>query len=300
MSDIAVRSLQPQPQPPLQPRPQQPQAQPSQDAVAAARRQPRPGGFRRSVRTIMALILREIATSYGRSPGGYIWALADPILGITLLTLVFQGALGAAKPLVGTNFPLFYATAFLPFMMYQDIGSKVALSLRFSRPLLSYPAVTFVDALIARWVLNAMTHVVVFAIVVGGISLIYRLPMVMDVGVVLQALGLTALLALGVGTMNCYLMMRFPVWERAWAILSRPLMLMSGIFYTYSLLPNAAQDVLWWNPILHIVGLMRRGIYGVYPADYVSRTYVITIALVLLTLGLLLVSRRYRDLLEQF
>ena len=36
------------------------------------------------------LALREIATTYGRSPGGYVWALADPILGVALLTLVFD------------------------------------------------------------------------------------------------------------------------------------------------------------------------------------------------------------------
>lgn len=245
-------------------------------------------------------MLREISTSYGRSPGGYIWALADPILGITLLTIVFQGALGASKPLIGTNFPLFYATGYLPFMMYLDISNKVAASLRFSRPLLSYPAVTFADALIARWLLNVMTHLIVFVIVISGIAAIYRLPMVMDTGIVLQALGLAALLGLGVGTLNCYLSMRFPIWERAWSIINRPLMLMSGIFYTYSVLPNAAQEVLWWNPLLQIIGLLRHGIYGVYPADYVSTTYVLSVSLGMFTLGLLLIWRRYRDLLEQF
>lgn len=258
----------------------------------------RSGILRRTARTVFALMLREIATSYGRSPGGYLWALADPVLGIALLTLVFQGALGARTPLIGTNFPLFYATGYLPFIMYQDLSSKVAMSLRFSRPLLDYPAVTFIDALIARWLLNAVTHFVIFAIVVGSIVLIYDLALVADPVVVLQALVLTSLLALGVGTLNCFLMMRFSVWERAWSILSRPLMLMSGVFYTYSLLPMAAQQVLWWNPILHVVGLLRRGIYGVYAADYISAAYVLAFSLITLVLGLLLIWRRYRDLLE--
>ena len=250
------------------------------------------------VRTVAALILREIATTYGRSPGGYVWALADPILGIALLTLVFQHALGNTNPLLGTSFPLFYASGYIPFQMYHDIGTKMAQSLRFSRPLLAYPAVTFVDALIARLVLNTVLHVIVFTVLIGGIALIQGIPLVMDVDTVLRALGLTALLGAGVGTMNCFLMMRFPVWERAWSILSRPLFLMSGIFYTYELMPKVVQDVLWWNPVLHLVGLMRRGIYVVYPADYVSESYVVTLSLGLLVGGLLLMWRRYRDLLE--
>lgn len=260
--------------------------------------QPARGPRFRMVRTVVALMLREISTTYGRSVGGYAWALLDPILGIALLTVVFQGALGAAKPMIGSNFPLFYATGYIPFVMYNDIANKMAGSLRYSRPLLAYPAVTFVDALVARWLLNLATHLVVFFVVVGGIALIFRMPLVMDVGVVMQALGLIALLAAGVGTMNCFLIMRFPVWERAWSILNRPLFLMSAVFFTYESLPNVAQNVLWWNPLVHLIGLLRRGVYGVYPADYVNILYVVSIAVGLFLFGLLLLWRRYRDLLE--
>ena len=250
------------------------------------------------VRTVAALILREIATTYGRSPGGYVWALADPILGIALLTLVFQHAMGNTNPLLGSSFPLFYASGYIPFQMYHDIANKMAQSLRFSRPLLAYPAVTFVDALIARLVLNTVLHVIVFTVLIGGIALIQGIPLVMNVDTVLHALGLATLLGAGVGTMNCFLIMRFPIWERAWSILSRPLFLMSGVFYTYELMPHGVRAVLWWNPVLQLIGLMRRGIYGVYPADYVNEGYIVALSLLLLCAGLLLIWRRYRDLLE--
>lgn len=267
-------------------------------AGPVGRARPAANGLFRMVRTVAALMLREISTTYGRSPGGYIWALADPILGIGLLTLVFQVAMGQNRPLIGTSFPLFYASGYLIFQMYHDIANKVAVSLRFSRPLLAYPSVTFVDALFARLILNMMTHIIVVAVVISGILFFSRLPMVMDVATILHALGLTTLFAAGLGTMNCFLFMRFPVWERAWSILSRPLFLMSGVFFTYELMPNMVRDVLWWNPVLHLVGLMRRGIYVVYPADYVSEFYVVSLSLGLLVAGLLLIWRRYRNLLE--
>ena len=56
-------------------------------------------------RIIVALILREIGTSYGRSPGGYIWALAEPVLGIALLTAIFS--IGFRIPPLGNNFSIF-------------------------------------------------------------------------------------------------------------------------------------------------------------------------------------------------
>lgn len=271
---------------------------PQQTPLPPARPRAPANGLFRMIRTVVALILREIATTYGRSPGGYVWALADPILGVALLTLVFQHALGNTSPLLGSSFPLFYASGYLPFQMYHDIGNKMAQSLRFSRPLLAYPAVTFVDALIARLILNSVLHVIVFTVLIGGIAIVQRIPLVLDVAVVLHALFLTTLLGAGIGTLNCFLTMRFPVWERAWSILTRPLFLMSGIFFTYEVMPSIVRDVLWWNPLLHIVGLMRRGIYGVYPADYVSEGYVLTVSLITLVAGLLLLWRRYRDLLE--
>ena len=250
----------------------------------------------RMARVIVALMLREIATRYGRSPGGYLWEIAEPVAGIALLSSVF--ALTFAMPAIGTNFALFYASGYLVFQMYHDIANKVATSLRFSRPLLAYPAVTFVDALLARLILNVATHLVVVVVVIGGIALIYDLPLVMDVGTVLHALGLTALFAAGLGTLNCFLMMRFPVWERAWSILSRPLFLMSGVFFTYGAMPTQAQHILWYNPLIHAVGLTRKGIYGTYNADYVSPFYVYSVSIVLLFFGLLLLNRHHSRLLE--
>ncbi|WP_430450396.1 ABC transporter permease [Rhodophyticola sp.] len=63
-----------------------------------------------------ALILREMSVTYGRSPGGYIWAVLEPAAGIGLLVLVFSVAFEA--PPMGSNFAMFYATGMIPFLAY--------------------------------------------------------------------------------------------------------------------------------------------------------------------------------------
>ena len=85
-----------------------------------------------SLRTIAALILREMTTTYGRSPGGYLWAILEPVAGIALLTAIF--AMSFRSPALGDSFPLFYATGMMPFMMFTGIHSKVSQSLSFNRP----------------------------------------------------------------------------------------------------------------------------------------------------------------------
>jgi capsular polysaccharide transport system permease protein len=250
----------------------------------------------RSVRTIAALMLREMATSYGRSPGGYLWAVLEPVAALAMFSVGF--AVLFASPPIGNSFPLFYATGFLPFTMFNVIANKMATSINFSKPLLAYPAVTFIDALIARFLLNVLTQLMVAYIVFFGIIVIFDARADLDLPMILLSFSLAAFLGIGVGTLNCYLMTAFPIWERSWQIATRPLFIISGIFFTFSSMPLFAQNILWFNPLLHVVGLARSGFYGSYRADYVSVSYVLVIASLTLLLGLLLLHRHHRDLLE--
>lgn len=109
-----------------------------------------------TMRAVMALILREISTTYGRSPGGYVWAVLEPAADIALLTAIFS--IGFRHPPLGTNFSFFYAGGMLPFLMFVDISGKIGQTIQFSRTLLNYPRVTFVDAILDRLISNSLTH----------------------------------------------------------------------------------------------------------------------------------------------
>lgn len=250
----------------------------------------------RTSRTVVALMLREMATTYGRSPGGYLWAVVEPILGLAVLTFVFS--LMLRSPPVGNSFPLFYATGMLPFLMFNSIANKMATAINFSRPLLAYPAVTLVDALAARFILNALTHLMVAYIVFTGLIAIIGARAELDLPAILLAFAMASVLGIGVGTLNCYLMTAFPVWERAWQIATRPLFIISGIFFTYDSLPRMVQDILWYNPLMHVTGAMRAGFYATYRADYVSLPFVLSVAGLTFVMGLLLLWRHHRELLE--
>lgn len=247
-------------------------------------------------RTVLALMLREMATSYGRSAGGYLWAILEPVLGVALLTTLFTIAL--RSPPIGDNFALFYASGFLPFSMFNSLSQKIARSVQFSRPFMAYPCVTFMDTLVARLLLNGLTDVVIIALIVGGIQTIYELPYWIDFGWLGLTLTLLIMLAAGIGTLNCFLMTSFPIYERVWAIVTRPLFLISGIFYTFDSMPRIAQDVLWYNPLVHLVGMMRKSLYPTYGGEYISPGYVAAISLLTLFFGLLLLVRHFKKLME--
>ena len=234
-------------------------------------------------------------TSYGRSPMGYAWAILQPLGGVVLLVLVFSA--GFRSPPLGVNFALFYATGFLPFVYFTDISGKLGQSLNYSRPFLAYPRITFVDAMIARFILNALTQILVGYLIFAGILLIYETRTTLVMERVLMSYAMASAFALGVGSFNCFLISLSPTWQQVWSILTRPLFLISGVFLLYDSMPEPFRSILWYNPLIHVTGEMRAAFYVSYEAPYVSPYYVFGLSLVLTTFGMLFLRRYHRDII---
>lgn len=247
-----------------------------------------------SLRAIGALILREMQTSHGRSSGGYFWAIAEPVGGVILLTLIFSA--GFRTPPMGTTFAMFYATGVVPFMAYLDISNKVAGSIRYSSALLAYPAVTFVDALLARIAFGAVTQIMVAFLIFTSISLIMETRTDPQFDLIVIGVAMAIMLGSAMGVMNSFLFETISWWQPMWGILMRPLFILSCVFFIFDDVPQPYQDWLWWNPLVHMVGQMRRAFYPSYGGEYVSYVYVFGLSLTLFALGLALLVRYHRDL----
>jgi capsular polysaccharide transport system permease protein len=262
-----------------------------------------PDGLRRrrfrTARTVLALMLREMSTTYGRTPGGYLWAVLQPIGGIAMLTLVLAYGIRLRSPGLGTNFPLFFATGILPFMMYNLIQNKVARAIPNSRALLFYPGVTFIDAILARTALHGIKQMMVFYIVLWGILSVFDTGAILDFPPILAALVMALALGFGIGCLNAVLMPLFPVWASVWGIATTPLFLLSGVLFTYESLPPMGKAVLWYNPLIHIIGMTRTGVYPTYTGSYISPAYVMAVSMVCAAAGLMLLRRHYRRILTE-
>ncbi len=247
-------------------------------------------------RVLGALILREMATRYGRSWAGYFWAFAEPLAAITLLTLAFSQMM--RSPPIGTSFALFYATGYLAFNVYVDISNTVSHAVQVNRKLLRYPSVTPLDAILARFILSLLTQLVVMSLMIATILLTRDVSVNISLPPILTAIAMAALLGLGVGTLNCVLFTFLPSWSNIWTVINRPLFIVSGIFYLVEDLPGHLKDLIWFNPLTHPVALMRSGFYGTYDAPSASPPYVFLLAACLLLVGLFLLRRHRSRIVE--
>lgn len=248
-------------------------------------------------RAVLALILREMSSTYGRSPGGYVWAILEPAAGVALLTVIFS--IGFRAPPLGTSFPLFYAAGILPFLMFNDISQKMGQTIQFSRQLLKYPRVTFLDALLARFLLNGFVQLLVNLIVLIFILHVMGARASLDQSRIALAYVMVLALAAGTGTLNSFLTLAYPVWGTIWAIVTRPLFIVSGIFFLFESVPDPYAELLWFNPLVHVVGMMRDGFYPYYAPDYVSVAYVLGVSAACFIAGMFLLWRHHREILSK-
>jgi capsular polysaccharide transport system permease protein len=257
--------------------------------------EPRTRRFRMA-RVVLALMLREIGASDARTSLGFLWSILDPIATVAILSVAFS--LLTREPRLGTNFALFYVTGTVVFHLFSQVARSVAVAIRFSRNLLDFPAVAVIDALLARFLLNFLIHLIVFIVLSAGVILLYDLRVNLDIGPILVALAMAAALGMGIGTFNAVMFNLVPAYEFFWGMLNRPLMIASGVLVLIEDLPTWIFDLLWWNPAAHIVAEMRHGFYPFYDTSWVSSPYVFLVAGVTLAFGLVGLKRMVHEALE--
>ncbi len=247
-------------------------------------------------RPIMALIIRELNTTHGRYPAGYIWIFLEPIGAILLISAVFSFFL--RSPSIGDNFPIYFALGYLPYTMYTQTQSRVLSALSFSKGLLRYPRVTTIDAIIARTILSFVTVWIYSVVIIYALCYFYDVSVKINYPVLILAFLIAGLFGLSVGCINCFMVTRNKFWPPVWSIINRPTFILSGVLYIYEDVPEKIQNVVWYNPLLHATGMARSGFFPGYEPTFLSASYVLGLSLVLLFLGLVLLSVLSRDYVE--
>jgi len=97
---------------------------------------------------------------------------------------------------------------------------------------------------------------------------------------------MVCLLGTGMGILNAVMLSVWESWQYVESILTRPLIIISGVFYIPSKLPTAAVDILKWNPVLHLIEWIRTGYYSNYASTVLDKNYLIWFALLSLLFGL--------------
>ncbi len=235
-------------------------------------------------RIIGALIIRETRTRFADAKLGYGWALIEPILHITLLSVTFA-VLMHGQPPIGTQFFIFYYTGLVPYHIFVHTSSGMSHAITGNGPVLQLPPVTTFDVIAARGLLEIMTDVIVAVILLIGFGAIGLAAMPDDLWGPSIALLVTAAFGCGFGYVNAVLTVFFRSWDKIYGQVTRILYFISGIFFVPGMMPDWARDSLAWNPLLHAIDWFRAGFFASYQPHWLDRSYLVILAILSLLGG---------------
>ena len=241
---------------------------------------------------IYALLLQEILSTFGRSRGGFMWVLIEPMSHLLIPMFIFSFIRVGLVP--GVEYPVFLVYGFLPFLLFKSICLKIVNGVNAAQGLLSYRQVQLLDVFIAKTMAYAVIQAVVFAIVLTGLAM-FGFDVLPSHPVEFAAvLALTIILAFGLGLVLAAIASLVPDARQVIQVMFMPLYFASGILFPVTRL--ADEWVIWlaFNPILHVVELTRAmALDGYEPMKYLSITYPLVLALSSIAIGLMLYRLRY-------
>ena len=238
-------------------------------------------------RVIGALILRETRTRFGASKIGYVWALLEPIGHVVVLGFVYF--LFGRKTPVGNSLELYFITGIFPYFLYEKTGTRLSGALTANKALLNLPMVRNLDVIFARAILELATILVVLLILIAGLVLAgveEAIPFnPVQAG---EAFLVMWLFGTGIGSINAVINSINKSWDNIFKLLTRPIFLLSGIFYSVDHFPEPFRTYLLYNPIIHGVEWFRSGFYEDYSVETLDKPYLIAWAFCSLVAGLAL------------
>ena len=224
-------------------------------------------------RVILALILREARTRYGRHKLGYLWALIEPFLHIGMFMLLFS-YMGRHVAL-GDSIPMFLATGFATYIGFRNVLNRTRGGYNSNQGLLAFPPVKVMDVFVGRALLELATWITVTSILMTVLIAFGHGGAPRSIPMMLMAIFALFAIGFGVGTFIGILGEFVPSLANVLGIPLRLLYLMSGIFYLPEAMAPAFRDILIWNPVVHGITLFRMGYYEYYDSFAFDANYLL-------------------------
>lgn len=216
---------------------------------------------------------------------GLLWALAEPLLAISLM-YALRGILRMRTPDYGTSLFLFFATGFLPYYLFLRLATHVRMAGvdRGTR----LPSISALDAFIANILVNGIIWIVMIVAIflgmwwIGGIE---EIPNI-DVSVCAVPILLLVAFAMGVGMLNSAINRYIPFWNIFFSLATRGLVFLSGVLQVVDTQPLSIRQYSILNPLSHAIEWFRLGVWERYPSNSLDKDYLITWVVICLFLGM--------------
>lgn len=238
-------------------------------------------------RVVSALMLRETKTRYGEHKLGFLWAIIEPLI----MVAVFVGVFSSIRSDSPAGMPLvpFMLCGIVPFTLFRDTMQQMQGAISLNKMLFAFPQVTTFDVIIARGLLEMLLMGGVFILLLFGMNTAgWEIRIERPLGVLAACL-LLGMMGMGMGFVFASIVPIMPSMRQiSSAVLGRPLFLSSGIFFIAETVPAPVREYLLYNPLMHMLELLRSAFFYEFESTHASWTYATTWAVCTFAFGLLI------------
>ena len=250
------------------------------------------------IRVIKALSKRDILSRFGREGLGFLWIILEPAMftvGVAVLFTFFMSHEGR-----NSNIPVaaFALTGYSTIMLWRGMTGRLLGAVKSNKGLLYHRNVKVIDLCFSRALIET---------VACGTSLVFVTFIFLSLGIIsvpddpLKAFFgffFYAWFSFNIACIFAYAFSVSEVVERISHValyLAIPLM---GGFYMVSWMPDNVQQFLLMSPLVNAIELLREGFFGTNSGAQYSISYLIEVNLPLTLLGLILLRKIKRQLID--
>jgi len=245
---------------------------------------------------VMALFLREVQTRFGTKKMGYFWAIFDAMF----MVLIFAGlkTVLSSKSMPGVDYPVFLATGFLAYFLFQHIVKNSMGAFSANQALFAYKQVKPFDTIVTRVFIEILVSSVATLVFIA-IGLYFDFDIaVKDFDMVMLAVIWLCLFGFGLGLMFAVLAYFYETFGKVVNVIMAPLLWISALMYTVDSLPPVLRELILYNPLVHFIEMIHGFYFHALDTRYVDYEYMLYWTIVPLFLGLFFYVRAEKRILS--
>ncbi|PMH45936.1 ABC transporter [Vibrio sp. 10N.286.49.B3] len=226
---------------------------------------------------IFAIFVRQIRSKFNDKLG-VSWSVVSPLIFIMVLTLIRGSIDGGETHTLPTFFFMVYGILLIRFFM--ETLSVISSSINSSKPLFAFRQVQPISAVIAIALFELLSRIVV-VICIFIIAYFLRVEISISnlLGVMFCFFQIW-ILATSIGLLLSLIICYIPEVNKVRTLLLRPLIFISGAFFSLQDIPPELWKYFTWNPILHAIEYSRHFAYSTYSIDGLDIMYLNFVTLI--------------------
>ncbi len=252
--------------------------------------------WKTQILVIRALLIREIATRFGKYRLGFLWMLVEPLMGILMLGLVIGPI--AARSVPEIPYVFFILNGFLLLQLFTSSMNLGADAISSNQGLLIYPSVQVIDPLLARFIYGLITTSFSFALFCV-VSMWLGIAMSLDnLHIIFASYLITWVTGCGFGLICGIASVHYRETEKIVKVIQRPLIFVSAVLHPTNIMPTEIRELMFYNPLVHTIELSRNALFPFYRVEGANLFYPAAFAIVVFAIGILY-FRSNRNILSE-